>query len=457
MALPTYVGAGAMASGVGAITPPLPASPATDDILLLVVETRSGQSISIPTPNGGTWTQWSVSPFPDTGGTTGTRLTIFWSRYNGTQGDPTTSDSGNHQIGAIFAFRGCIATGDPADVFATGTKTTASTTVAVTGATTTVIDCLVVVACARENDAAGAHFSNYANADLANLTERFDNGAVDGDGGGFFLVTGEKASAGAYGDTTADISASVVNAFQTVALKPPSGVTETPTPGGVTVGGNAPLAVAAVTAAGVTVAGVAPIAMVPVAAAGVVVGGFDAAASATATPTPGGVVVGGQGPTALVPVSPGGSTVGGTGPTAVVLVGTGGVIVGGNPPTDSSAVTETPTPGGVVIGGSGPSARVTTAAGGVTVGGNAPTPAAAVAAGGVTAGAGSPSAVVIVSSGGVIVGGFSPTEIGAVVRACVVIAARPFVLVTTAPRRAVDVSAKARKAASVATSAEHCD
>lgn len=209
-----------MSSSVGAITPALPAGIAVDDILLLCIETRSGQSISIPTPNGGTWAQPAFSPFPDTGGTTGTRFSVFWSRYNGTQGDPTTSDSGDHQIGAILAFRGCIASGDPWDVSSSGSKTSASTTVAVAGATTTVADCLVVVGCSRENDAAGAHFSNYANADLANITERFDDGAIAGNGGGFFVVTGEKAAAGAYGDTTADIAASVVNAFWTIALIP---------------------------------------------------------------------------------------------------------------------------------------------------------------------------------------------------------------------------------------------
>ena len=195
-----------------------------------------------------------------------------------------------------------------------------------------------------------------------------------------------------------------------VEIKAASGVTETPTPGGVTVGGTGPVALAAVIAAGVTVGGITPSPVAPVTAAGVIVGGFDATAAATATPTPGGVVAGGQGPSALVPVSAGGSTISGTGPTTVVIVGTGGVIVGGNAPTENSSTIETPTPGGIVINGTGPTARVTTSAGGVIVGGLSPTPAASVAAGGVTSAAGSPRAVVTVSPGGVVVGGVAPTE-----------------------------------------------
>ena len=37
-----------------------------------------------------------------------TRGTVFWSRYNGTQTAPTTSDSGTSQVGFIAAFRGCV-------------------------------------------------------------------------------------------------------------------------------------------------------------------------------------------------------------------------------------------------------------------------------------------------------------------------------------------------------------
>ena len=108
-AIPTFVAAGTAAGSASAITPGLPAGIQTDDILLLVLGTNQNEGITIPTPNGGTWTEVAGSP----ANTTNTRLTIFYSRYNGTQGDPTTSDSGDHQVGRIYAFRGVVNSGDP--------------------------------------------------------------------------------------------------------------------------------------------------------------------------------------------------------------------------------------------------------------------------------------------------------------------------------------------------------
>ena len=64
-----------------------------------------------------------------TGGSSGsTALTVYWSRYNGTQGAPTTSDSGDHQIGRMIAIRGATTSGNPWDVTAGGVDATASTT-----------------------------------------------------------------------------------------------------------------------------------------------------------------------------------------------------------------------------------------------------------------------------------------------------------------------------------------
>ena len=222
MALPTFVAAGAMSSGTAAITPAHPAGIATDDILLLFLET-SAQEIGIATLNGGTWTLVPSSPQQVSGSDAGavSRLTVFWSRYNGTQTAPVTTDSGDHQVGVILAFRGCSTTGHPWDVTNGSTDGASNTALSAVGNTTRVADCLIVIASARGNDAAGAGFSAWANADLANVTERFDDGAVDGTGGGIGIATGELATAGAYGATTATVSTSG-DAFVTIALRPPA-------------------------------------------------------------------------------------------------------------------------------------------------------------------------------------------------------------------------------------------
>jgi PKD repeat protein len=219
---PTFVAAGAMAGGSGAITPALPAGIQTNDILLLFVETAN-QVITITNPNGGTWTEVAGSPqaIGSTGGSNATRLTAFWSRYNGTQGAPTLADSGNHQLARMIAVRGCVASGNPWNVTAGGTEA-ADTSGEIPGATTTVANTLVVTAIATSvPDANGnAAFSAWTNANLTGLTERTDDTISASNGGGLGTATGVKTTAGAYGTTTVTVSQSALDATLSIALKP---------------------------------------------------------------------------------------------------------------------------------------------------------------------------------------------------------------------------------------------
>ena len=102
LAEPAYVGNGVLASGIGAITPALPAGLQVGDVLLAVFESQGDQAVTINNPNGGTW-NLLANPNINTGNNS-TRLTAFWSVYNGTQGNPTTNDPGNHISGFIAAF-----------------------------------------------------------------------------------------------------------------------------------------------------------------------------------------------------------------------------------------------------------------------------------------------------------------------------------------------------------------
>ena len=224
--IPTFVAAGAVASNAAAITPALPAGIATNDILLLFLETAN-QAISISNQNGGTWAAVANSPqsVGTAGGSNGTRLTVFWSRYNGTQGAPTTSDSGNHQLGRIIALRGAATSGDPWDVTAGGTESTVDTSGAIPGATTTVANTLVVAAIATSlPDASGtANFSAWTNSNLSSVAERTDNTVTAGNGGGLGLATGGKATAGAYGNTAVTCATASTKAMLSIALKPAGG------------------------------------------------------------------------------------------------------------------------------------------------------------------------------------------------------------------------------------------
>jgi hypothetical protein len=119
MALPTIVGVGAVASGAAAITPGLPTGTQENDILILVIETNN-QAITV--------SGWTEAPgSPQLNATDNTRLTIFWKRATSSESAPTTSDSGDHQIGRIIGIRGCITTGPPFN-FAFGSVDTNSNT-----------------------------------------------------------------------------------------------------------------------------------------------------------------------------------------------------------------------------------------------------------------------------------------------------------------------------------------
>ncbi|OHB58781.1 MAG: hypothetical protein A2Y12_00060 [Planctomycetes bacterium GWF2_42_9] len=216
---PSFVAIGAVVHSTAGITPPLPSGIATNDILLMFVETYN-QIVSISNPNGGTWSQITSSPQ----GTTGTRLTVFWSRYNGTQGTPTTNDSGDHQIGRIIAIRrGTAAYGTPWDVTSGGVESTSDTTGSIPGTTTTVANTLVVTAIATslpDYNYDNNRFSSWTNANLASLTERVDCSRDSGNGGGFGIATGVKATAGAYGNTAVSLATSATKGMMSIAIKP---------------------------------------------------------------------------------------------------------------------------------------------------------------------------------------------------------------------------------------------
>jgi hypothetical protein len=223
VALPTYVGEGAVAGGQAAVSPAWPTTPAhqADDIGILMVETAN-ETVSLSTPAG-----FTSLPAPNPQGTgtaaglTATRLHLFWKRAtSASEATPTVADSGNHNCAKIVVFRGCILTGDPWDIIA-GDTGASSTSVAVPGGTTTVIDCLIAAFFTTANDGTNA-FAGGTNADLANVAERVDSGTTQGNGGSIGLITGEKATAGTFGTTTTTVAAAAVQARIMVALKPPA-------------------------------------------------------------------------------------------------------------------------------------------------------------------------------------------------------------------------------------------
>ncbi|MEK7438957.1 MAG: DUF6701 domain-containing protein [Pseudomonadota bacterium] len=213
----SFQAAGAAVQGTGAVTPAWPAH-AIGDLALLFVESTGGQAATLSTPAG--FAAVLNSPQASGAGLAGTRISVFWARAtSATMAPPTVADPGNHVYARILTYRNVVSAGNPWDVTGGGVKTPASTSVTVTGVTTTVADTLVVQAAARDNDSSAAAFSAQTNVNLSGITERHDAGTTQGNGGGFAVWDGYKATAGATGNTTATVTNSI-NAFLSIALRP---------------------------------------------------------------------------------------------------------------------------------------------------------------------------------------------------------------------------------------------
>lgn len=211
----SFVAAGAKAAGIGAVTPVLPAGIAKDDVLLLVAESKSGEAVTIADSKGGQWTEVTNSPQDSTD----SRLTVFWSRYNGFQEAPTTNDPGDHICCFIIAYRGCSLSGNPWNITVGGVDNVSNTALSATGGTTTVDGCLIVVIASTGADTDTPQYSGWTNTDLLSITERQDACTAFGDGGGAGLATGERVAAGAFGATTATLAGASTKGFLTIALR----------------------------------------------------------------------------------------------------------------------------------------------------------------------------------------------------------------------------------------------
>ena len=256
MAVPTFQAAGTAIGAKGAVSPAWPAH-AVNDIALLFVESTGGQVATLSTPAG--FVAVTNSPQATGATTAGTQITVFWARATSTtMAAPTVADPGDHVYARILTYRSVVGTGNPWDITGGGVKAATSTSVTVTGVTTTVADTLIVQAVARDNDSAAAAFSAQANSNLTGIVERSDAGTTQGNGGGFGVWDGVKATAGATGDTTATVTSSI-NAFLTIALKPllPPTVAKSFNPATIGTGGTSTLTVTLSNANATAITGVA--------------------------------------------------------------------------------------------------------------------------------------------------------------------------------------------------------
>ena len=215
---PVFVAAGTFTEGTGAISPPLPAGIEVNDLLLWVTET-SNQAITVADGGGGTW--GNVTNTPQGIGTAAaagaTRIHVRWSRYNGTQTAPTSSDSGDHQSGRILAFRGVVATGTPWNASTGGTNSVPDGPFNMGGGTTTEPNTLVLILVSASLPDTWA---TPVNANLANITVLMSDNSTAGNDGGLLVASGEWVDVGAYGSTLITPTNNNNYAYMTIALVP---------------------------------------------------------------------------------------------------------------------------------------------------------------------------------------------------------------------------------------------
>lgn len=218
---PVYlVAVGAYTSGTGNISPAMPAGHIANDYALCIAHSAGGENIVLGTANS--FAELTNSPSATGTTTSGVKVAAFGKVCAGSsESGPTITDPGNHCGGLILVFAGADTT-TPVAVTAAAQKASASTSASAPTVTTPVNDCTVLNIIGRDNDAAGAAFSAWANGSLSSLLEIFDGGTASGNGGGLGILQSFLATAGATGSTTATVTSSI-NASFTLALQPPTG------------------------------------------------------------------------------------------------------------------------------------------------------------------------------------------------------------------------------------------
>lgn len=216
MAYPRYISKSAFASGTGALTVDALTGTQAGDIAILFVESAN-QTIATPTDYKVLAAQVGTGAAAAIGGV---RIATFY-RILEDVADTATSvaDSGNHTTAIKMLFRDTSLVDGAFFVAATSVQATASTAMTFPAVVAATDESLIVLAVALDTDAASTTtVGNVTNASLANITERHDQTVTAGVGGGLAVITGEAATAGSIGTSTATGSTSVTRAYHTISL-----------------------------------------------------------------------------------------------------------------------------------------------------------------------------------------------------------------------------------------------
>ena len=198
------------------ISPNIPTGTAADDIVILIAGTIAGNTISITAD--GSITPWTLIASPDVTG--GEHIYVWWGRYSSGTTGPTVVPSGDHIVGTLASWSGCITSGSPINVSETGSEATSDTTGSfATTISTSENNTMVILASSTGPDSNTAQHSAQANANLGSIAERVDHNTNAGGGGGYQLTEGTLATAGTVGTWSWTLLTASEKSYVTFALK----------------------------------------------------------------------------------------------------------------------------------------------------------------------------------------------------------------------------------------------
>jgi hypothetical protein len=223
-AMPTFVGIGAFTPGTGALSVPVPASLAQNDLMILTVESANEV---VATPTG--WTQVTNSPQgTGTAAAIGAvRVSVFWKIAGAGEGNVSVADAGNHTSAAVIAIRG-VNTSSPIHTSAGRVDAAATFSFTAAGITTSIANCYVAVCVANDRDANATDTSlpgsSFSGTGLTTFTKRMNSETSSGVGGGVTIATAEAISPTTTGNITEGTGwlTSTTHAYLTVAIAPPA-------------------------------------------------------------------------------------------------------------------------------------------------------------------------------------------------------------------------------------------
>jgi len=223
--LPTVVGVGAANNGAGSVTYAWPTgyTPVANDIAIIHAECAGTGGLTAPTGYA------HVPNSPRAQGTNVTAGQMMWKRLDGSEsgsGVTVAADPfGNHQVGFVAVYRGVTTSGNPYDTGGQAVGSNLSTSFSITGTSTTVDNCLIVVNYTSALDQTAEPYGAFSDGSLGSITNQGWAGTTTGNGGGVGILTGTKVTAGATGTLTSTLTSTQWTGIMIALVPAPDGLT----------------------------------------------------------------------------------------------------------------------------------------------------------------------------------------------------------------------------------------